>query len=102
MGRPYGTIRKKTRKKPRAPKDAGDGVFRIRLRAADGGCLSRQDLYDGLFEAMRRLQLNGPCRAKWATLSLVMIDEAGKTVLPDPSGEWEIRCYRSAADELGL
>ena len=101
MGRPYGVMKRKTQKKAGTPKDS-DGVFRIRIRAADGSYLSVQELRDGLYEAVRRLQLNTPCRAKWATLSLVMIDEDGKTVMPDPSGEWEIRSYKSAADEHGV
>lgn len=60
-----------------------------------------QDLRDGLYEAARRLQRLPGCRAKWATFFVVILDEDGKEVWPDPSGEWIIRPYKSAADEFG-
>jgi len=59
-----------------------------------------QEIRDGLFETARRLApLEGTHRAKWATLYLTMVDEDGKEVLPDSSGEWEIFPYKCAADE---
>lgn len=39
---------------------------------------------------------------KRVTIYMTIIDEVGKPVLLDPSGEWNILPYRSAADELGV
>jgi hypothetical protein len=62
--------------------------------------LFKDEIRDGLFEAARRLApFEGTHRAKWATLYLAMVDEDGKEVLPDPSGEWEIFPYKCAADQ---
>lgn len=92
---------KKARRAARGGDDAGDGAFRVKLRGEDGGALSMQELRDGLYETARRLQRHHCRRAKWATLFVVMLDEDGKDVLPDPSGEWIIRPYKCAADEFG-
>lgn len=99
MGRPYGVVKKKGGRIPKPPKGES-AAFKIRLRGKDGAPLSMQEIRDGLFEAARKLApLESTHRAKWATLYLTMVDEDGKEVLPDPSGEWEIFPYRCAADE---
>src|SRR5262245_24555006 len=99
MGRPYGKTKRPRTKAPRSPK-SDNTAFKIKLRGKDGAPLSVADLRDGLFEALHRLApFAGTHRAKWASLYLTMVDEKGKEVLLDPSGEWEIPAYRSAADE---
>lgn len=92
-------MKKKGNRKPKSPKGES-AAFKIRLRGKDGAPLSMQEIRDGLFEAARKLApLEATHRAKWATLYLTMVDEDGKEVLPDPSGEWEIFPYKCAADE---
>lgn len=99
MGRPYGRI-PRTRK-PSSPKDGG-GAFKIRVRSENGEFLSMQEIRDGFYEAARRLQSDKTChRAKWITVYLTLLDRDGKEVMPDPSGAWEIRPYKSAADDCG-
>lgn len=96
---------KKTSKggKTRKSASAGDSAaFKIKLRGKDNAPLSMREIREGLYEAARRLDAyDGTHRAKWVTLYLTMIDEDGKEVLPDRSGEWTIRPYKSAADEFG-
>lgn len=100
MGRPYGTVKRGTRKL-KAP-SGGDAAFKVRLRGKDGAPLSMQEIRDGLYETVRRLQkLDGVPRAKWVTIYLTMIDGDGTEVLPDASGTWDIFPYKSAADENG-
>lgn len=99
MGRPYGKTKRPGTKSGKSPKGAGS-AFKIPLRGKDGAPLSIQELRDGIYEAARYLQqFDGTLRAKWATLYVTMVDEDGKEVLPDPSGEWEIFPYRCAADQ---
>lgn len=101
MARPYGKT-KRTRTKSTGSPKGGSDPFKIRLRGKDGAPLSMQEVRDGLFEAARKLApFEATHRAKWATLYLTMVDEDGKEVLPDASGEWEIFPYKTAADEYG-
>lgn len=100
MGRPYGKI-PRTGKKT-ASKDGG-GAFKIRLRSESGEQLSMQEIRDGMFEAARRLQSDKSVyRAKWVTIYVKLVDRDGNEVLPDPSGAWEIRPYKSVADDCGV
>jgi hypothetical protein len=41
-------------------------------------------------------------RFKWATIYLTAIDENGREIRLDKSGEWTLHPYVSAADENGL
>jgi hypothetical protein len=102
MAKPYGRAKPKGRgaSPPRAP-DA-DTILRIRLRGKDGAPLTLREVGEGMIEAAQRLQQHEPCRIKWATVSLVAVDEKGREVLLDPSGEWDIHPYKSAADEIGV
>jgi hypothetical protein len=78
-------------------------AFKIKLRGKDNAPLSIRELRDGLYEAMRKLGVyDDTHRAKWVTLYLSMIDEDGKEVMPDRSGEWIIHPYKCAADESGV
>ena len=83
------------------PKKPDSEAFKIKLRGKDNAPLSMPDVQQGLLEVIRRLRAHDMLRAKWVTLYMTMIDEDGKEVLPDPSGEWEIYPYKSAADEHG-
>lgn len=98
MAKPYGKRPKDRSKAPRPPDSA---AFRIRLRGKDNAPLSIPDLNQGLYEVMRRLARYSDYRAKWVTLYLTIVDENGREVRIDDSGEWTIYPYQSAADEHG-
>lgn len=59
------------------------------------------DVQQGLYEIARELAPLKNYRAGWATLFLTVLDENGREVLLDPSGEKTIFPYKSAADEFG-
>jgi hypothetical protein len=97
VARPYGKIRRQSRRTEQAPKDS---AFKVKFRGKDGMPLSIGDLRQELYELVRRLQVHEEThRVKWATLFLTVIDQDGKEVLLDASGEWELRPYECAADE---
>jgi len=61
------------------------------------------EMRDLLYDLMRRLLSNAAThRIKRATLYLTVVDQDGNEVLLDPTGEWEISLYDSAADEHGI
>jgi hypothetical protein len=102
MSKPYGKRPRKSANK-RTPRKPESAAFKIRLRGKEGAPLSLQEVRDGIYEAARKLApYERDYRFKWATLYLTVIDADGKEVLLDPSGEWTINAYKSAADEHGL
>lgn len=100
MARPAGKRSRTVKRLSRPPKTGGE-PFRIKLRGKDNAPLSMADVQQGLLEVIRRLRAHKTQRAKWITLYMTVIDEDGKQILPDPSGEWEIYPYKCAADEHG-
>jgi hypothetical protein len=100
MARSYGKTPKYTKRASRPKKTDGD-AFKIRLRGKDNAPLSMADVQQGLLEVIRRLRAHENLRAKWMTIYMTVVDEDGKEVLLDPSGEWEIYPYKCAADEHG-
>jgi hypothetical protein len=55
-----------------------------------------------LLELARKLRDHGSLRAKRATLYVTFVDDDGKETMPDVNGTWEIRPYKSAAEQFGL
>jgi hypothetical protein len=100
MARPAGKT-PRTAKRASRPQKTGGEAFRIKLRGKDNAPLSMPDVQQGLLEVIRRLRAHDTLRAKWITLYMTVMDEDGKEILPDPSGEWEIYPYKCAADEHG-
>ncbi len=100
MARPYGKIKRKT-KRSSTKKPDGE-AFKIKLRGKDNAPLTMTEIHQGLYDIARKLKPFEHYRAKWVTLYLTMIDEDGNEVLPDPKGEWILYPYKSAADEHGL
>jgi hypothetical protein len=100
MARPYGKIKRTTKRAPRTKKPDSE-AFKIKLRGKDNAPLSMADVQEGLYESIRKLRPHENLRAKWVTVYMTLIDEDGKQVHPDPSGEWEIYPYKCAADEHG-
>jgi hypothetical protein len=82
------------------PRKTGDGLLKIRLRGKDGAALSMKELQQGLFEAAKKL-IAHPCRAKSATIYLMLVDGNGEPAQIEGKGEWTIYPYASAADEHG-
>lgn len=80
---------------------ASTTASRIKLRGKDGAPLSMPELRDGLYDAARQLERYEAYRVKWVTLYLTLVDENGSEVRIQPSGEWTIYPYKSAADEHG-
>jgi hypothetical protein len=101
MGRPYGKIKRKRTRRV-APKKTGSDAFKVRFCGKDEAPLSMAEIQQGLLELVRKLRHHDALRVKRATLYVTFVDHDGKEVMPDATGEWEIRAYRSAADEFGL
>ena len=99
MARPYGKVKRKTRRSS-TKKPEGE-AFKIKLRGKDNAPLTMAEIHQGLYDIALKLKPFGHCRAKWVTLYLTMIDEDGNEILPDPEGEWVLYPYKSAADEFG-
>ncbi|MGE0022068.1 MAG: hypothetical protein AB7S70_00365 [Hyphomicrobium sp.] len=100
MGRPYGRIKRQSRRTPRAPNDKS---FKVKLQRKDGEPLSMSEMREVLHElAERLLPLDESCRVKRATLYLTAVDQNGSEIVLDERGEWIISPYSSAADELGV
>lgn len=99
MARPYGKIKGKVGRKPSSKKRDSE-PFKIKLRGKDGAPLSMTEIQQGLLEATRKLRAHQNVRAKWLTIYATLIDEDGKEIVLDPSGEWELHPYKSAADEI--
>ena len=59
------------------------------------------EVHQGLMDIARDLRRFPDHRAKWATFYILMVDEDGKEILIDPSGEKILYPYKSAADEFG-
>lgn len=78
---------------------SGNEPFKIKLRGKDNAPLSTHEIQQGLLETVRRLRAHDGMRAKWLTIYATLIDEDGKEIVPDPSGEWEIYPYKCAADD---
>jgi hypothetical protein len=101
MGRSYGRIAKTPRKTTTKPTRGGTS-FKIVILNKDGSPLSMSEIRDGCYEAVRKLFGDGRChRAKRFAIYVTVVGHDGKEFLPDPSGEWEINPYKSAADEHG-
>lgn len=100
VGRPYGKIDRRVAPSSRKKK-AGNESFKIKLRGRDGIPMTTAELQQGLLEVIALLRSHPGMRAKHVTVYAKFIDETGKPVLPDSSGEWEIVSYKCAADELG-
>jgi hypothetical protein len=99
MAREYG---KKPRKTGSRTVRSGDGaVSKYKLRGKDDAWLPVREVQQGLIEIARDLGRFPDHRAKWATFFILMVDEDGKEVLIDPSGEKVLYPYKSAADEFG-
>ncbi len=70
--------------------------IRLRVLAIIAGFFTIHEFF------ARRLAKHDSChRASWVTLYLTILDKNGDEFLPDRSGEWEIKAYKSAADEHG-
>jgi hypothetical protein len=100
VGKPYGKFERKIARSPRQKKSDSE-TFKIKLRGRDDAPLSMPELQQALLEVIGALRRHESMRAKHVTIYAKFVDETGKPVLPDPSGEWEIVPYKSAADELG-
>jgi hypothetical protein len=85
-----------------SPPKAGGDAFRVRFVGKDDAPLSMPEMQQGLLELARKLREHGNVRVKRGTLYLTLIDEDGKEILLDRKGEWEIRPYKSAAEQFGL
>jgi hypothetical protein len=101
MARPYG-------KKPRqlgnrtSNRSSGDrAASKYKLRGKDDAWLSMREVQQGLIDIARDLGKFQDHRAKWATFFILMVDDDGKEVLIDPTGEKILYPYKSAADEFG-
>lgn len=92
----------KSAPRARSSRTGSEASFKIKLRGRDNAPLSMQQMREGLLEAAKRLErYEGNYRAKWVTIYLTVVDENGQPVQIDPSGEWTIFPYNSAADEHG-
>lgn len=89
---------------PRSPaKKPADKTLKVRIRGRDDAPLSLSDFRQGLYQLAAKLEAyDQDYRAKRATLYLVLVDENGKEVRLNKSGEMSIVPYQSAADEHGL
>lgn len=88
------------KRSPRGKKPDSE-PFKIKLRGKDGAPLTMREVQQGLLESIRALRPHQNLRAKWLTIYMTLIDEDGKEVVLDPSGEWELHPYKSAADDFG-
>jgi hypothetical protein len=75
---------------------------KITLRGPDDVLMSMSEVQQGMLEAIANLRTQKSLRAKHVTIYAKLIDEDGKPVWLDPSGEWEITPYKTAAEELGV
>jgi hypothetical protein len=78
--------------------------FFIRLRGKPRTEITIPEIQQGLLEIAGALAVlrNDGLSVDWATLSISIRDRNGKRIYPDPSGEWVIPIYKSAADEFKL
>jgi len=78
--------------------------FFIRLRGKPRTEITISEIQQGLLEIAGALAVlrNDGLSVDWATLSICIRDRNGKRIYPDPSGEWVIPIYKSAADEYKL
>ena len=101
VARRYGKISRTTGSRSSKRRDGDNAASKYKLRGKDDGWLSMREMHQGLFEIAMDLGRFKDYRAKWATFFLVLVDEDGKEVLIDPSGEKVLYPYKSAADEFG-
>jgi hypothetical protein len=99
MGRPYGKIKRKSKRSSVSSKVDSE-PFKIKLRGKDNAPLTMREIQQGLLEAIRELRKHESVRAKWLTIYATLIDQDGKEIVLDASGQWELYPYKSAADEF--
>jgi hypothetical protein len=99
MAWPYGKKPRKTGS--RTANRGSDSAFKYKLRGKDDSWLSMREVQHGLRDIAQDLAKYQDHRAKWATFFILMVDDDGKEVLIDPSGEKILYPYKSAADEFG-
>jgi hypothetical protein len=101
MARPYGKFKRRLKKTQNASPASGD-AFKVKFLGKDNTPLSMADAQQGMLELIRKLRGLDTLRIKRATLYVTFIDGDGKEVMPDAKGEWEIRPYKSAAEEYKI
>lgn len=101
MARKYGKIPKKWGNRASSRGGGDSATSKYKLRGKDDAWLSIREAQQGLLDIARDLGKFQDHRVKRADVYVRLIDEDGKEVLIDPSGEKVLYPYKSAADEFG-
>lgn len=100
MTRPYGKTPKKRNTRTRKKSDSSS--LKVKLRGRDGAPLAMTEFQQGLYDLALKVKPFAGYRVKYATLYMTVVDENGEEVVIEPSGEWVLYPYDSAADEHGV
>lgn len=102
MGRPYGKTPRRKRGATKGRKASG-GALKITMRHPDGAPLTTLEAGSGFEEVVRRLQADKLAKSITSlTIYVRLADADGCAYVPPGPAEWDVRPYRSAADEAGL